>query len=95
MSHSLAHKRSCSRCPRVEEFSISLEEAAVLFNGPAAAPDVSVHMPGSLTPSMTLDTLCGPCKQAVGNYLSSIFTRLEKPSPQRATEVPVETVLEG
>lgn len=96
MSYYLTLKRPCSRCTRVEEATVSLEEAAKAVNTPDPAPCVSA----SFTPNALLavperfemQQLCATCSGIVRRYLELAFRRIDKVSAVRTGAKPDEVL---
>lgn len=72
-------KRPCSRCPRVDEVPITLEE--LQDGGPPKTPPEVVIRFGAH--EKTLENLCGECKVIVATHLTIVLKRLEKNSSRR------------
>lgn len=96
MSYFLTLKKPCSRCARVEEYVVSLEEAAKAVNTPDPKPCATA----ALTPNALLavpeifemQQLCGPCSGIVHRYLELAFRRIDKVSAVRAGAKPDEVL---
>ncbi len=87
-------KRRCSRCPRVEEESISLEQAANLSKKNLSGPkSLVVRMNGDTV--LEFDKLCATCEEIVGNYLSHIGKKLQHASSLRKHKDDVEIEIEA
>lgn len=88
MSYHLTLKKPCSRCARVEEAVVSLEEAAKAINTPDSTPAVQA----AFTPNVLLavpqryelQQLCATCSGIVQRYLELAFRRIDKVSAMRA-----------
>lgn len=89
----IALKRQCSRCPRVEEQEISLEEAAKLqktgLKGPKA---FRAMLNGDVV--VEHENLCAVCEEIVQNYLSNIGKVLQHRSSLRTSDDAPEVEVE-
>lgn len=94
MSARVVVKRECSRCPRIEEREISLEEAVGLhktgLKGPVA---LKIMMKGEAIAE--LEDLCDTCTTVVLNYIESATKKLQHRSALRTTEDGVVEELEA
>lgn len=81
----IALKRPCSRCPRVEEQEIGLDDAVKLqktgLKGPKA---FKAMLNGDLV--VEHENLCGVCEEIVQNYLSHISKVLQHRSSLRTSD---------
>ena len=82
MTAYIALKRQCSRCPRIEEETVSLEAAARLcqldLKGPSA---MRVIIDGAET--VDFEHLCDPCREITDRALGNIGRALQHKSSTR------------
>lgn len=90
MTATLALKKKCSRCPRVDVEDISLQAALALENNPPR-PTLVITTGDGVTASR--EHLCGPCQVIVGRALATILKNPTKMSSDRGDD-DIEVVTE-
>lgn len=85
----LKASKKCTRCPRVEDREISIEEAVKLAGEKKPPPpQISVSVDG--VELIRFDTLCAPCTEIVSRYASHIGSTQTKLSSLREHKPKVE-----
>ncbi len=96
MTAHLTVNRACTRCPRIEQTEVSVEEIVklakqqgskvVIPEGPKA---LSIRIDEKTM--IEFEFLCGPCTQIVARYIEHIVRKPEKQSALRSqTKIEVE-----
>jgi len=83
VSDSIVMKRSCERCPAVQEVPVSVEDIASgkIKLGGKELPKYSVLIDGK--PVVSYRHLCSACETAVKNAIETISKTLEKKASAR------------
>lgn len=82
MSISLSVKKQCSRCPRVEQKDITIEEAVKLAKDTKKQPPaLEVFLEGESLGSFEL--LCDTCQTIIARYLENTMKRPKHQSSLR------------
>lgn len=85
----LSLNKQCSRCPRVEQVEVSIDEAVKLAQLALKAPKaLVVTIDGEEVSSF--DALCSVCKTIVMKYIDGATKRPKNQSALRDTEIKVE-----
>ena len=96
MSYHLTLKKPCSRCARIEEAVVSLEEAAKAINTPDPKPVVLASFTSNallaIPERFEMQQLCGTCSGIVRRYLELAFRRIDKVSAARTGAKPDEVL---
>ncbi len=89
MSTSLSLNKQCSRCPRVEQTDVTIDEAVKLAQQALKAPKaLVVSVNGEELASF--DALCSVCQTIVTKYIDGATKRPKNQSALRDTEIKVE-----
>jgi hypothetical protein len=78
-------KRSCERCPAVQEIPISVEDIAsgkFKSNAKESAPKYKVEVEGKVV--VAYRYLCAACEATVKSAIEGVAKTLEKKASQRA-----------
>lgn len=101
MTAQLTVNRSCTRCPRVEQTEVSIDEIVKLAQQSKGGPGKAAIPEGPKALSIRIDEkppiefgfLCNQCRQIVMRYIEHIVHKPEKQSALRTqTKVEVEDV---
>ncbi len=87
--HYLTLKKPCSRCTRVDEMNVSLEEAAYHLNNQnqKSIPEAQANLEGL---AFEFPKLCDVCKSIVRGYMDAAFKKLTKVSALHTAKVNIE-----
>lgn len=96
MTYHLALKKPCSRCARIEETVVSVEEAVKVLNSKPEEPAVSArfrpNLAGAVHVGYAHEQLCSVCSGIVERYLELAFRRIDKVSATRTGAKPDEVL---
>lgn len=73
--------KSCTRCPRVMDKEVTIEEAVAIASAKPAPPHLKLTMDG--TDVVTFPTLCAPCSEIVARLIGQIKAKQTKLSSLR------------
>jgi hypothetical protein len=89
MTASLYVNHRCSRCPRVEQREVTLEQAVALAKTEKKAPPaLLVELHGEHYGA--LEALCSVCEEVVLKYMELILTTKKHASSSRTRSISVE-----